>query len=115
MTQELTAFQQAVLTLVNKQQLLAEMVEQEPLLLPLLELATLQPGRAHWRAYSALKQIGAVLVGWDARNPALASAGHYETFCQAIDALLPEEGNSPVDRLITDLAEQMDMSNERTD
>lgn len=115
MTQEMTASQQAVLTLVNKQQMLAEMVEQEPLLLPLLELATLQPGRAHWRAYSALKQLGAVLVGWDARNPTLATAGHYETFCQAIDALLPEETDHPVDRLMAKLAEKMDMSNGSTD
>lgn len=115
MTPEMTASQQAVLALSRKQQMLAEMVAQEPMLLPLLELATLQPGRAHWRAYSALKQLGAVLVGWDARNPALATAAHYETFCQAIDALLPEEGESLLVQEATEFAEQMDRSNGRTD
>ncbi|SRR5258708_3909287 len=83
-TQELALLQ------LQQEPVMQRVIAAEPLVLGLLKIAAEQhePGE-RWHAYTALKHMGAMLVGWDARRASLRSTAYYEAYVAAIDLLLP--------------------------
>lgn len=77
---------------IEQQQLVREAWETEPELGYIFDMAARDqsyPGYDRWTDYERFKSGVARLVGWDARNNAVASSEHYHACLTFIDRLLP--------------------------
>lgn len=73
---------------------LSAMIDADPEVLALLKMAaSAHQTTNRWHEYEKLKTLSKTIVGWGARTPALRAPGCYETFIDAIDALLPAESD----------------------
>lgn len=70
---------------------LKRIVAIEPMLQQLLEEASICTEGNRWHLYEYFKRASSPFVGWDACDPELCTSSAYETFIDALDALLPEE------------------------
>lgn len=69
---------------------MAAILALEPRVLIVLQLAVEEENiDERWHAYTNLKQMGSLLVGWNSNNPALQTCWHYEVFIKALDECLP--------------------------
>ncbi len=80
------------LALVERNEVLSEIVTVEPEILVILKTAALSTDSVNrWHMYTELKQRFLPLVGHHAQKPQLATSRHYEAMISAIDYLLPKE------------------------
>ena len=83
----------ALARLLGQDALVQQMVQAEPALRYVMEIAAAQTnGGKRWFAYTALKRICDRLVGDHARNPDLSTSGHWEKMIAVLDELLPGIG-----------------------
>lgn len=96
MTQLTQTRQEQAFMTVQMQPAIQYMTRVEPLMLLLLQKAALPYAQGNrWHIYEDLKLAATMIVGDDARQPALRTHRHYETLICAIDTLLAagEEDN----------------------
>jgi len=87
----MTTLQQRKLAQVLSEHHIQRMIEIEPPLLALLQVAAdPEPRDNRWLSYEAIKRMAAPYVGWDARHEELRSSVQYELLMCAVDTLLPE-------------------------
>lgn len=76
---------------IEEHENLKRIVALEPMIGQLLEEASICTEGNRWHLYEYFKRASAPFVGWDACHPELCTSSAYETFIDALDALLPEE------------------------
>jgi hypothetical protein len=80
-------------TVVAEHQL-QRMIELEPYILTLLEIAAdPEPRDNRWISYEALKRLADPYVGWNARRAELQTHEQHDMLMSAFDRLLPEEAS----------------------
>ena len=85
------------LALIERNEVLSEIVTVEPEILVILKTAALYSGYANrWHMYTELKQRFLPLVGHYAQKPEIATSRHYEAMISAIDYLLPKESGGNI-------------------
>lgn len=84
--------QEAALERWKQDERMAAILAVEPRMNIVLQLAIEEENiDERWHAYTNLKQMGSLLVGWYASHPDLQTEHHYDLFIQALDECLPGE------------------------